>query len=220
MVKGQEKDWEIKTKIPKVGKSTLLRCLIRNFTKQAITDIKGPVTIISGKYRRLTFIEVNNDINAMIDAAKIADLVLLMVDASFGFEMEVFEFLNICQTHGFPRVMGVLTHLDAFKNNKTLRSTKKMMKHRFWTEVYQGAKLFYLSGMVHGEYQKTEIHNLGRFISVMKFRPLKWRESHPYIFIDRIEDLTNNEEKRINSKCDRVTALYGKAFFCIKLCRI
>ena len=71
--------------------------------------------------------------------------------------------------------------------------------------------------MVHGEYQKTEIHNLGRFISVMKFRPLKWRESHPYIFIDRIEDLTNNEEKRINSKCDRVTALYGKILFCLKL---
>ena len=194
---------------PKVGKTTLLKCLIRNFTRQAISDIKGPVTIISGKKRRLTFIEVNNDINCMIDAAKVADLVLLMVDASFGFEMEVFEFLNICQTHGFPRVMGVLTHLDAFKSNKTLRKTKKIMKHRFWTEVYQGAKLFYLSGMVHGEYQKTEIHNLGRFISVMKFRPLQWRESHPYIVVDRIEDLTNNEEKRINPKCDRMASLYG-----------
>ena len=33
----------------------------------------------------------------MIDIAKIADLALLLVDASFGFEMEVFEFLNICQ---------------------------------------------------------------------------------------------------------------------------
>ena len=51
----------------------------------------------------------------MIDLAKIVDLVLLLVDASFGFEMEVFEFLNICQVHGFPRIMGVLTHLDAFK---------------------------------------------------------------------------------------------------------
>ena len=194
---------------PKVGKSTLMKCLVRNFTRQNLTDIKGPVTIISGKKRRLTFIEVNNDINAMIDAAKVADLVLLMVDASFGFEMEVFEFLNICQTHGFPRVMGVLTHLDAFKNTKTLRKTKKIMKHRFWTEVYQGAKLFYLSGMVHGEYQKTEIHNLGRFISVMKFRPLNWREAHPYLVADRFEDLTNNEDIRVNPKCDRFVSFYG-----------
>ena len=33
----------------------------------------------------------------MVDAAKYADLVLLLVDASFGFEMETFEFLNILQ---------------------------------------------------------------------------------------------------------------------------
>lgn len=63
--------------------------------------------------------------------------VLMLIDASFGFEMETFEFLNICQVHGFPRVMGVLTHLDSFKNNKSLNKTKKRLKHRFWTEVYQ-----------------------------------------------------------------------------------
>ena len=127
--------------------------------------------------------ECNNDINSMIDLAKVADLVstimsdthklnpfceliqllkkcyetttcniltlciiycflvcvqvLLLVDASFGFEMETFEFLNICQVHGFPKIMGVLTHLDAFKDNKQMRKTKKRLKHRFWTEVYQ-----------------------------------------------------------------------------------
>ena len=37
------------------------------------------------------------DLNGMVDAAKYADLVLLLVDASFGFEMETFEFLNILQ---------------------------------------------------------------------------------------------------------------------------
>jgi len=59
--------------------------------------------------------------NSMIDVAKVADLVLLLIDASFGMEMETFEFLNICQVHGFPRIMGVLTHLDYFKNNKQLK---------------------------------------------------------------------------------------------------
>ena len=47
--------------------------------------------------------------------------------------METFEFLNMCQVHGFPRIMGVLTHLDQFRNPTTLRRTKKQMKHRFWT---------------------------------------------------------------------------------------
>ena len=35
----------------------------------------------------------------MLDVAKVADLVLLLVDASFGFEMETFEFLNILQVY-------------------------------------------------------------------------------------------------------------------------
>ncbi|XP_073684283.1 ribosome biogenesis protein BMS1 homolog [Garra rufa] len=194
---------------PKVGKSTLIRCLIKNYTQQKLSDICGPVTIVSGKKRRLTFIECNNDINSMIDLAKVADLVLMLIDASFGFEMETFEFLNICQVHGFPRVMGVLTHLDTFKNSKKLRKTKKRLKHRFWTEVYQGAKLFYLSGMVYGEYQIREVKNLGRFISVMKFRPLVWRTSHPYVVADRMEDLTDPEAIRLNPKCDRTVSLYG-----------
>ncbi|MBN3295779.1 BMS1 protein, partial [Amia calva] len=194
---------------PRVGKSTVIRCLIKNFTQQKLSEICGPVTIVSGKKRRLTFIECGNDINTMIDLAKVADLVLMLIDASFGFEMETFEFLNICQVHGFPRIMGVLTHLDSFKNNKQLRKTKKRLKHRFWTEVYQGAKLFYLSGMVHGEYQKQEVRNLGRFISVMKFRPLVWQTSHPYVLADRMEDLTDPEAMRVDPKCDRTVCLYG-----------
>lgn len=60
-----------------------------------------------------------------------------MVDASFGFEMETFEFLNICQVHGMPKIMGVLTHLDLIKNSEKLKRVKKTLKHRFWTEVYQ-----------------------------------------------------------------------------------
>ena len=63
--------------------------------------------------------------------------VLFLVDASFGFEMETFEFLNFLQAHGYPKVMGVLTHLDMFKNQKALKKIKKALKQRFWTEVQQ-----------------------------------------------------------------------------------
>lgn len=194
---------------PKVGKTTLIRSLIRNYTRQNISQINGPITVVSGKNRRLTFIECNNDINSMIDVSKVADLVLIMVDASFGFEMETFEFLNICQSHGFPRIMGVLTHLDVITNPKKQRRTKKQLKHRFWTEIYAGAKLFYLSKFVTNEYLRNEVHNLARFISVMKFRPLQWATSHPYMLVDRVEDITNPEEIRQNPKCNRKVCLFG-----------
>ncbi|KAI7850342.1 hypothetical protein BDC45DRAFT_487971 [Circinella umbellata] len=194
---------------PGTGKSTLIKSLVKRYTKHNLAEIKGPITVVSGKKRRLTFIECANDMNSMIDVAKIADLVLLLIDASFGFEMETFEFLNILQSHGFPKVMGVLTHLDKFRNNKALRTTKKRLKHRFWTEIYQGAKLFYLSGVINGRYPNQEVQNLSRFISVMKFRPLVWRNTHPYVVADRVEDLTDPELIHRKPNCDRTVTLYG-----------
>ncbi|KAJ3328140.1 Glycoside hydrolase 2 (Mannanase, beta-galactosidase) [Blyttiomyces sp. JEL0837] len=194
---------------PKTGKTTLIKSLVKRYTKHNLTEITGPITVVSGKKQRLTFIECNNDLNSMIDIAKVADLVLLLIDASFGFEMETFEFLNILQCHGFPRVIGVLTFLDKFKENKKLRKTKKRIKQRFWTEIYQGAKLFYLSGLINGRYPKQEILNLSRFISVMKFRPLTWRNSHPYVLADRVEDLTDPEKVRTDPKCDRTVSVFG-----------
>jgi hypothetical protein len=50
--------------------------------------------LYAGKSRRVQFLECPNDINGMIDAAKIADLALLLIDGSYGFEM-------VCQIHYF-----------------------------------------------------------------------------------------------------------------------
>jgi hypothetical protein len=84
----------------------------------------------------------------------------------FNSTQETFEFLNVLQVHGFPRIMGVLTHMDEFKSAKTLKNTKKQMKHRFWTEIYQGAKLFYLTGLhANGRYKKRYSPALGSRVS-------------------------------------------------------
>ncbi|ODV58904.1 GTPase BMS1 [Ascoidea rubescens DSM 1968] len=194
---------------PGTGKTTLIRSLVRILAKTTLTDIRGPITLVSGKRRRLTFIEVSNDLSSMVDIAKIADLVLLLIDGNFGFEMETMEFLNIAQHHGMPRVLAIATHLDLFKSQSTLRTSKKRLKTRLWTEVYKGAKLFYLSGVLNGRYPDREVFNLSRFISTMKFRPLKWRNEHPYLLADRVTDLTHPTLIEKNKKCDRKIAIYG-----------
>jgi ribosome biogenesis protein BMS1 len=100
--------------------------------------------------------------------------------------------------------------LDLIKKAATLRATKKALKKRFWAEIYQGAKLFYLSGVLNGRYPDSEILNLSRFISVMKFRPLIFRNTHPYLLADRFEDLTPREDIRLSKrKCDRTVTVYG-----------
>ncbi len=67
-----------------------------------------------------------------------------------------------------------------------------------------GAKLFYLSGIRNGKYLQREVLNLARFISVMKFRPLSWRLTHPYLLTDRFEVLSpafvGHFNKRFNHK--------------------
>ena len=84
-----------------------------------------------GKDKRMTLIECPNEMSAMIDLAKIADLTLILIDASIGFEMETFEYLTLLKTHGFPNVLGVLTHLDFFREGKGMTKTRKRIKHRF-----------------------------------------------------------------------------------------
>ena len=64
--------------------------------------------------------------------------------------------------------MGVFTHLDQFKTAKNLRKTKKLLKHRFWTEIYEGAKMFYFSGVVNGKYIKNEVNQLTLYIGRAK----------------------------------------------------
>jgi ribosome biogenesis protein BMS1 len=195
---------------PGSGKSTVIRSLVKRYTRQNLHEIKGPITIVTGKKRRLTFIECGNDLNSMIDVGKVADLVILLINAKIGFQMETFEFLNILQAHGFPRILGVLTHLDHFRDNpEKMKAVKKKLKQRFWTEIYQGAKLFYLTGTLHGRYLPMETMNLSRFISVVKLRPLIWRNSHPYVISDRYEDLTPTETVKKDPKCDRSVCFYG-----------
>nr|PVC52065.1 hypothetical protein MACL_00001055 [Theileria orientalis] len=163
-----------------VGKSTLITSLVKQYSKRNISSINGPITMVSSKSRRITVVECGNSMIDMIDCCKVADIALVMIDASYGYEMETFEFVNMMQVHGFPRIIGILTHLDAFKDNKNLRRTKKVLKKRFWSEIYDGAKMFYFTGVQYGRYKKSEVLNLTRYISSQKPPNISWRLSHPY----------------------------------------
>ncbi|KAF1992449.1 DUF663-domain-containing protein [Aulographum hederae CBS 113979] len=197
---------------PGVGKTTLIKSLLRRYTKQTLSSPSGPLTVVTSKRRRLTFIECPSDsLASMIDIAKVVDIVMLMIDGMYGFEMETMEFLNVLSSQGMPgNIFGILTHLDKYKKQDTLRAAKKRLKQRYWSELYQGAKLFYLSGVVNGRYPDREVLNLSRFLSVMKNpRPLIWRNSHPYCLADRFLDITPPTEIEQDEKCDRRVALYG-----------
>ena len=77
--------------------------MIRRYTKQTLSAPTGPLTVVTSKRKRLTFLECPADsLAAMMDVAKVADIVLLMIDGNFGFEMETMEFLNVLASSGMP----------------------------------------------------------------------------------------------------------------------
>ena len=83
----------------------------------------------------------------MINLSKVANLALILIDASIGFEMETFEFLTLLKSHGFPNVMGILTHLDFFREGKKMTKTRNKIKKRFEQEVGMKSRLFYFSNI-------------------------------------------------------------------------
>ncbi|KAM7538283.1 hypothetical protein Aperf_G00000075866 [Anoplocephala perfoliata] len=209
---------------PGSGKSTLLRSLIKHFGRQLVPIITGPITAVVGKKYRMTFIECDCNINSMIDVAKVADLILLTVNVQKGLEMYHFEFINMLQVHGMPRVIPVLNHLDQFKESSSSRALRKKIKQRLWTDL--SAKIFLLSRFmkkkfhqrrqgedgdegIEGEYMPAEIQRLARLMVVKSPRPSDWRTGHPYMLVDRLEDVTNPRVLTENEKANRVISLYG-----------
>jgi ribosome biogenesis protein BMS1 len=49
-----------------VGKSTLIRSLVKLYTNHNMTTITGPVTVVTGKNKRITLLECPNDTAAMV----------------------------------------------------------------------------------------------------------------------------------------------------------
>ncbi len=170
---------------PKSGKSTLIRSLAKHYTGQKVAEIRGSLTMRAGKKQRITFVECPNNMSSMIDLAKVADIALVMIDASIGFEMETFEFLSLLKAHELPNVMGVLNHLDFFKDGKQLKKTRKKYKKRFESEMGSNYRLFYLQGLKNEGYLKRDILNMARFLSVIKYSKSRWKLDHPFLLVDR-----------------------------------
>ena len=176
---------------PGSGKSTVIRSLVKRYTRQTLHEIKGPITIVTGKKRRLTFIECGNDLNSMIDVGKVADLVILLINAKLGFQMETLNSEHFTSAR-FPAYFGCPDALGPFQGQPGKdESREEEVEATFLDRNLPGRQvILYLTGTLHGRYLPMETMNLSRFISVVKLRPLIWRNSHPYVIADRYEDLT------------------------------
>ncbi|KAI3842082.1 hypothetical protein MKW92_047326 [Papaver armeniacum] len=194
---------------PNVGKSLLIKSLVNYFDPMKDITNSPNIIITADKKRRLQFVECPDDIDAMIDAAKYADLVLLLVDANYGFEAETFEFLNLLHAHGLPKVTGVLTHLDQLKDDTKLNETEECLQDFFRTEIYQGAITYNLSGLQDDLYNMQDVQVLAEHILTLQLHLSSRRAAHPYVLVDCFEDVTPPEKELREANCGRNISLYG-----------
>ena len=196
------------------GKTTLIKSLVKYYTNQNITSFKGSITVRNSKNQRLTFIECPNDISSLDDCSKIVDVAILLIDARVGFEMETFEFISLLKNHGFTQIMGVITHMDDFRQNKSLSKYKKQIKKRFMKDATDKSKLFYLFGIKNNLYIKLQLHTMARYLKVIKPNQPGFRINHPYIFCDRYDinfsktNITNKENPEEKND-DVIVSLFG-----------
>ena len=190
------------------GKTTLIKSLVKYYTNQNISSFKGSITVRNSKNQRLTFIECPNDISSLDDCSKIVDVAILLIDARVGFEMETFEFISLLKNHGFTQIMGVITHMDDFKKNKSLSKYKKQIKKRFLKDATDKSKLFYLFGIKNNLYIKLQLHTMARYLKVIKPSQPGFRINHPYVFCDRY-DLTFTKSTQDNDNDDVIVSLFG-----------
>ena len=87
--------------------------------------------------------------------------------------------------------MGVLTHLDTYKDNKKLNKMQKFFKRRFSDETSAESKLFFTSGFKNRHYLHHDVNNIARFLSVILPRKTEWKKDHPHMVVDRIEMLSD-----------------------------
>ena len=196
------------------GKTTLIKSLVKYYTNQNINSFKGSITVRNSKNQRLTFIECPNDISSLDDCSKIVDVAILLIDARVGFEMETFEFISLLKNHGFTQIVGVITHMDDFRQNKSLSKYKKQIKKRFIKDATDKSKLFYLFGIKNNLYIKLQLHTMARYLKVIKPNQPGFRINHPYIFCDRYDinfSKTKEEKKEINEEKedDVIVSLFG-----------
>ncbi|CAL6022703.1 Ribosome_biogenesis protein BMS1 [Hexamita inflata] len=170
-----------------VGKTTLVKALVKSYTGKSITDPQGPITVSVSSSKRITLFDVPNKLTAVLDIARVVDLVILVIDVERGIDTDIYEYLNIFQAIGFPKIFTVLTHEDKIENKYI--KTRKQLRERIYKEIAAGAKIFDMPFLEFKDtYKREKVDVLSRCITQQKYSmPLEWKSQHGCVLVDRYE---------------------------------
>lgn len=161
------------------GKTVLLKSMIKKLWRKD-KEFTGLLTLKIGR-KRYSFYEAVSTIENCIDTIKVSDLIIFVINLEVGIQKDTLEALTMMNSIGVPKFLFALTHYDKKSSNKTVDEVTKRLQKEFSFPI----KHFCF------EIKDKLYHNIDKIvrqIEVMKYRPVEWKCTHPYVVVDNYRD--------------------------------
>lgn len=136
-------------------------------------------TVSYGTWKqRITLVKASRTVQSVLDVAKIADLLVLVVPSE-GVDDLGEQFISLLKAQGLPAVIGVTKGLSSLQV-KNKKEKKRDLRKWFSSQFVDEPKLLPMDN-------KQEIVQVIRFLSSTKLKTIAWREVRPYLFADNIQ---------------------------------
>eukprot|EP01125_Pyxidicula_operculata_P007229 TRINITY_DN2458_c0_g1_i1.p1 TRINITY_DN2458_c0_g1~~TRINITY_DN2458_c0_g1_i1.p1 ORF type:complete len:796 (-),score=222.33 TRINITY_DN2458_c0_g1_i1:16-2226(-) len=141
----------------------------------------GGVTAFIPRWKcRVTLFQVpNRDLIATMDIAKVADIVLFVMDPEDVRDDLAFKTISVIKAQGQPTVFGAIQGLEKLPQ-KQKNPLKKRAIAFFHTEFLNEPKVLPVD-------TNTEASQLLRFLCESKLSTIYWREARPHMLVDKID---------------------------------
>ncbi|GAB5367097.1 hypothetical protein AAMO2058_001200300 [Amorphochlora amoebiformis] len=148
--------------------------------RQYTTSIK-----VDGRDRGLIFLDPQRDPVSVLDAAKIADVIVPVIECtgdSDGFKVNSLgdHLVTLLKAQGLPSVVGVTTIATEMQiKPKTLSAAQRLCK-RWFNSVFESPRVVNMDG------KEANTDQLLRHIASIKLNDIAWR-SRPYLLAEAVD---------------------------------
>lgn len=171
-----------------------------NNTEQSnMNDIENmspyaPLTIKLDK-KRVTLFEVARETRAVLDAGKVADILLFVVDAESGVDTQGEFFISLLRAQGFCSSLVILNDLD--KCGKKKNDVKKYWTRWLHEQIPDEPRI-----IPYDSNNASDVKQLGRWLGEQSVKEIQWREKRPYMVVDKYEFVPNNNNNNNNNSAE------------------
>jgi pre-rRNA-processing protein TSR1 len=135
--------------------------------------------------QRISVFEVQREIRTVLDAAKVADIIVLVVDAETGIDESGKFLLNLIKGQGMPSSLVILQNLEKLGKHKN--DVKKNIMKWIHGELPEEPRIVPFDS-------DKDVKQLSRWISEQTAKSIQWREKRPYMLIENYEFVPNNAQ--------------------------